>query len=187
LTACQCVDMVTRLLASTASPVHPDAALFAMRPAIDAADSDLEAALAALNPAEEAFFEKEPDRPKPPETILSAEERQAIDALRAASAKRGAPAPEWVAYEQAVQAYEREVERLHAECGVTAAQALEDAAQEAVNSVRDALVDTPAKTLVGLIFKARYAATHNPDEYDEVVVASIVDDLLAMAEGGDDD
>ena len=168
-------------LASTASPVHPDAALFAMRPAIDAADSDLEAALAALNPAEEAFFEKEPDRPKPPETILSAEERQAIDALRAASAKRGR-APEWVAYEQAVQAYEREVERLHAECGVTAAQALEDAAQEAVNSVRDALVDTPAKTLVGLIFKARYAATHNPDEYDEVVVASIVDDLLAMAE-----
>jgi hypothetical protein len=174
-------------LASTASPVHPDAALFAMRPAIDAADSDLEAALAALNPAEEAFFEKEPDRPKPPETILSAEERQAIDALRAASAKRGAPAPEWVAYEQAVQAYEREVERLHAECGVTAAQALEDAAQEAVNSVRDALVDTPAKTLVGLIFKARYAATHNPDEYDEVVVASIVDDLLAMAEGLADD
>ena len=43
-------------LASTASPVHPDAALFAMRPAIDAADRELEAALDALNPAEEAYL-----------------------------------------------------------------------------------------------------------------------------------
>ena len=34
-------------LASTASPVHPDAALFAMQSAIDAADRELDAALEA--------------------------------------------------------------------------------------------------------------------------------------------
>jgi len=34
----------------------------------------------------------------------------------------------------------------------------------------------PAKTLAGLIFKARYAASHYPEEYDEEVMASIVDD-----------
>jgi hypothetical protein len=43
------------------------------------------------------------------------------------------------------------------------------------------LVDTPAKTLAGLIFKARYAATHYEDDYDEDVMISIVDDLMAMA------
>ena len=44
------------------------------------------------------------------------------------------------------------------------------------------LVDTPAKTLAGLIYKARYAATHYRTEYVEDVMASIVDDLLAMAD-----
>ena len=44
------------------------------------------------------------------------------------------------------------------------------------------MAETPAKTLAGLIFKARYAATHYRSEYDEEVMVSIVDDLLAMAE-----
>ena len=44
------------------------------------------------------------------------------------------------------------------------------------------LIDTPAKTLAGLIFRARYAATHYEDNYDEDVMISIVDDLLAMAD-----
>ena len=43
--------------------------------------------------------------------------------------------------------------------------------------------DTPARTLAGLIFKARYAATHYSDDYDTDVMISIVDDLLAMTEG----
>ena len=47
--------------------------------------------------------------------------------------------------------------------------------------MRDALADTPAKTLAGLIFKARYAATHYRAEYDSDVMISFVDDLLAMA------
>ena len=33
-----------------------------------------------------------------------------------------------------------------------------------------------------LIFKARYAATDYRTEYDEEVMASVVDDLLAMAD-----
>ena len=47
--------------------------------------------------------------------------------------------------------------------------------------MRDALAETPAKTLAGLIFKARYAAAHYRAEYDSDVMVSIVDDLLAMA------
>ena len=46
------------------------------------------------------------------------------------------------------------------------------------------LAATPATTLVGLIFKARYAATHYEDDYDTDVMISIVHDLLAM-EGAD--
>ena len=93
--------------------------------------------------------------------------------------------PAWAAYEEAVQDHEREVERLKAECGVTAAHELEDATSEAVNQVRDALAETPATTIAGLIFKARYAAAHYRTEYDIDVMLSIVDDLLAMAEEGE--
>jgi hypothetical protein len=75
------------------------------------------------------------------------------------------------------------------ECGLTAASEMQYAVHETVSQLQADLIDTPAKTLAGLIFKARYAATHYSGEYDEEVTASIVDDLLAMAddpEGGDD-
>ena len=65
---------------------------------------------------------------------------------------------------------------------MTAAHEMEDATSKAVNQMRDALAETPATTLAGLIFKARYAATHYRGEYDQDVMVSIVDDLLAMAE-----
>ena len=115
-------------LASTASPVHPDAALFAMQHAIDAADELLEAALDALKPAEEAYFEKDPDGPAQPEPDFLAEERQALDLLGAAAALRAikGPSPAWAAYYGAVANHEREVKRLHAQCGVTAAQEMEE-------------------------------------------------------------
>jgi len=67
-------------LASAASPVHSDAALLAMRPAIDAAERELDAALDALDAAEEAYSDKEPDRPAEPGDNLLGEQR-AIDAL----------------------------------------------------------------------------------------------------------
>jgi hypothetical protein len=44
---------------------------------------------------------------------------------------------------------------------------------------------TSCQTLAGLTFKARYAATHYEDNYDEDVMISIVDDLLEMAEEGE--
>jgi hypothetical protein len=84
-----------------------------------------------------------------------------------------------VAYEETVKDYERETERMKTECRVTAAHEIEDAAHKTINRVRIDLVDTPAKTLAGLIFKARYAEANG---YDEEVMASIVDDLMAMAD-----
>ena len=100
-----------------------------------------------------------------------------------AGRERGRP-PELVAYEQAIQDYEREVERQKAECGVTAADELEDVVHETISQVRADLVDTPARTLAGVIFKARCAGACYRTEYDEEVMASIVDDLLAMADDG---
>ena len=138
-------------------PAHPDAALFAMGPAIDAADREFNAALDALVAADEVYSDKEPDGPPEPEADFSSEERQALDLFGCRrEGDRGHP-PALAAYYQAVAAHEQETERLKAECGVTAAHELEDATSAAVNQVRDALAETPAKTLAGLIFKARYA------------------------------
>ena len=38
----------------------------------------------------------------------------------------------------------------------------------------------PATTLAGLVFKAKYAAAHFGGAPDEIVVESILDDLLAL-------
>ncbi len=169
-------------LASTASPVHPDAVLFAMGPAIVAADRELEAAFDALKPAEKAYFAKRPDRPVMPGADFSPEEQQAVDAMAAVMRKRdGAPSPAWAAYYAAAEDHEREIERVKAECGVTAAEEMKDAAHEAISQVQADLIDMQATTLDGLIFKARYAATHYSDEWDKEVMISIVEDLLAMA------
>ena len=59
---------------------------------------------------------------------------------------------------------------------------MEGSAHEAIRQAQPGLAETPAKTLAGLIFKARYAATHYRTEYDDEVMASIVADLLAMAD-----
>jgi hypothetical protein len=52
--------------------------------------------------------------------------------------------------------------------------------QDVVMSLRDRIAEIQATTLTGLIFKARYAASHYEGEYDADVMASIVDDLLAL-------
>ena len=69
---------------------------------------------------------------------------------------------------------------MKAECGLTAASEMQNAVHETVSRLQADLIDTPARTLAGLIFKARYAATHDSDDYDTDVMVSIVDDLLAM-------
>ena len=75
-------------LASAASPVHPDAALFAMRPAIEAADKEFNAALDALEVADDAYSDKEPDGPAQPEPDFLPEELQALDLFGTAAALR---------------------------------------------------------------------------------------------------
>jgi hypothetical protein len=164
----------TLALVSVTSPVHPDAALFAMQSAIDAADRDLQAAFDALNPVEDAYFDKVSDRPvAPKEAVFSPEEQQALDAFAARLREgRKTPSPARKAYEQAFQDHEREVERLKAECGLTAGQEVRDAVQETISQLQADLIDTPANTLAGLIFKARYAAAHYPGEWDKEACAS---------------
>jgi hypothetical protein len=165
-------------LVSTTSPVHPDAALFALQSAIDAADGELDVALEALEAADKAYHDKQPDKPSPPP--LSTEEEQAMVEFAARTAEvRFSPSPASAAYEQAARDHEREVERLKAECGVTAAHEMESVAHEAMSHVHADLIDTPAETLAGLIFKARYAEAN---DCDEEVMQPIVEDLLAMAE-----
>jgi hypothetical protein len=66
-----------------------------------------------------------------------------------------------------------------------AAMEAQQAADRVVLSIREKIVSTRAHTLPGLIFKARYAATHFENEYDENVMPSIVDDLIALADDRD--
>ena len=80
-------------LAAMASPAHPDAALFAMQSAIDAADKEFNAALDALEAAEDAYFDKELDGPAQPEADFLPQERQALDLLRAGARMREGKGP----------------------------------------------------------------------------------------------
>jgi hypothetical protein len=57
--------------------------------------------------------------------------------------------------------------RLRADCGIDAAEAANSAAMDAISELRDRIVETPAKTLAGLIFKSKYAAEHYPGKYDQ--------------------
>ena len=101
-------------------PVHPDAALFAMQSAIDAADKEFNAALDALaRPT--TPIRQGAGRAGQAERTLP-EELQALDclALPPRCGRSRAPSPaRWPMTGGA--AHEREVERLKAECGVTAA------------------------------------------------------------------
>jgi hypothetical protein len=93
-----------RLGGRSRGPVHPDAPLLAMGPAIDAADMELDAALDGLKAADEAYFDKEPDMPaKPSGPVFSDAEQQAIDAMAALMRERRGPSPESAAYNQGLR------------------------------------------------------------------------------------
>ena len=146
-------------------PVHPDAALFAMQLAIDAADRELDAALEGAQPGRRCLLRQGAGQAGYAGADFSSEEQQAVDAMAAVMRKRdGAPSPAWAAYYAAAQDHEQEVERVKAECGLTAASEMQNAVHETVSQLQADLIDTPARTLAGLIFKARYAATHYSDE-----------------------
>jgi hypothetical protein len=71
-------------------------------------------------------------------------------------------------------------EQAERESGLTAAEEAQNAAADVRLSLSDVVVTIRATTLAGLIFKARFAASHFPGDPDEDVMRSIVEDLLAM-------
>jgi hypothetical protein len=104
----------------------------------------------------------------------------AIDRLGASDTAFFAARPPTPVTSDAVEAWEQECERLKKECGQAAAEVAERENSAAVMEIADVIAETPATTLAGLIFKARYAAEHYGDSYDQEVMISIVDDLLEM-------
>jgi hypothetical protein len=73
-------------------------------------------------------------------------------------------------------------DRLRVNSGLKAGEESQYEAEVIVLALRDRIVEIRAATLAGLIFKAKYAAEHYRSEYDPEVMASIVDDLLALDE-----
>ncbi len=89
--------------------------------------------------------------------------------------------------EAALKAWqEDEIPCARRESGLLAAEEAQAEVDEIRLSIRDEkLIPTRARTLEGLIFKARYAASHFKEDYDEEVMRSIVHDLLAIAADAD--
>jgi hypothetical protein len=160
-----------------AEAASPDAELFALRGPIDVADGIFRDAFDALALAEKREMANLPVKPTAPP--MNSAGRQTIEefGLRM-SAILEASSAENVAYDDAMRQWEQDKARAQVESGLDAAQAAQDAALEVVMKLETRLIETPAKTLAGLIFKAKYASDK---DYDQDVMTSIVDDLLAMA------
>jgi len=69
---------------------------------------------------------------------------------------------------------------LREQCGLAEADDEEEETSDKGAAIRDQIAGTRATTLVGFIFKAKYAAEHCRGDPDLDVMASIVDDLLAL-------
>jgi hypothetical protein len=168
-------------VASTASPTD-DAALFALRAEIEAADQRERAALKAQALAETVHYSRVPKRPSKPseETpVLGDMERRLLEKfrLRLEEVNSRGPSP----HEVAMREWEHECARVRVESGVAEAEASTDEAQEATDAIGRRIASIRATTLNGLVFKAKYALAHNKDEPDPGVVASILADLIAMS------
>jgi hypothetical protein len=155
-----------------------DADLFALAPAIEAVDREIDDVIDALRIAEDRARRSVPEKPAAPE--IDRESREAIEALgRTLTAIRaGGPSAEQVAHDEAMRQWEAEAARARAESGLDAAHEAEAKALDAAGKIQARVAETPARTLAGLIFKARYAAKR---DHDPIVMASIVDDLIRMA------
>ena len=160
-----------------ASATHPDAALLALEAELAAADQAWEALYSKRVAAEAACFAAVPPPPKGPNLDSAA--------IRKAFLSGEALSPETVqslrAYDQANKATREAMEQAERDSGLKAAEEAVNAADDVRLVIRDRIVSTRARTLAGLIFKARYASTHFPGDPDEDVMKSIVADLLAMA------
>ena len=161
---------------------HPDAELLALASEIEAADRECELRERAINAAENVFFSIRSEEPERPTITTQAMEKLIAQKRWDEIAKFGA---EGRKQEAALKAWqEDEIPRARRESGLLAAEEAQAEADEIRLSIRDEkLIPTRARTLEGLIFKARYAASHFKEDYDEEVMRSIVDDLLAIAAG----
>jgi hypothetical protein len=84
------------------------------------------------------------------------------------------------AHAASVQAWTEDCERLKHEFGVKAAFDRSDEVDDQVEVIRDRIAELRAITIDGLKFKAKYASQHCTTEWDVKIMASIVDDILAL-------
>ena len=165
-----------------AASSHPDAELLALASEIEAADRECELRERAINAAETVFFSIRPKEPEIPTIPPHAMRELIAQKLWGEIAKFSAEVQKQDAALKAWQ--EDEIPRARRELGLLAAEEAQDEADGIRLSIRDEkLIPTRARTLEGLIFKARYAASHFKEAYDEEVMCSIIDDLLAIAAG----
>jgi hypothetical protein len=87
----------------------------------------------------------------------------------------------WDKYQSASRVWREARDQAERNSGLTAAEDAANAADAVRLAIRAEIISTRARTLNGLIFKARYAASHFPGDPDEDVMRSIAEDLLAMA------
>ena len=168
--------------AARAAGSHPDAKLLALASEIEAADREYELRERAINAAETVFFSIRPKEPERPTITYQAMEELIAQKRWDEITKFGAEVRKQEAALKAWQ--EDEIPRARRELGLLAAEEAQAEADGIRLSIRDEkLIPTRARTLEGLIFKARYAASHFKEDYDEEVMRSIVDDLLAIAAG----
>jgi hypothetical protein len=88
------------------------------------------------------------------------------------------------AFEERHAIWMEDADRTRHESGLTAAEDAQEEADDVRLEIRDRIAVTRDRTLDRLIFKARFAAAHFEGDPDEDVVASILDDLVAMAGEG---
>ena len=161
---------------------HPDAKLLALASEIEAADRENELGERAMNAVETLFFSIRSEEPERPTITYQAMEELIAQKRWDEITKFGAEVRKQEAALKAWQ--EDEMPHARRKSGLLAAEEAQAEADEIRLSIRDEkLIPTRARTLEGLIFKARYAASHFKEDYDEEVMRSIVDDLLAIAAG----
>jgi hypothetical protein len=166
---------------AAATPGEADAELLALGDALARAGELADKAHAAHSAAEDAYFAAKPPAPTAPVVDASSEEWFRAVQAKLASDKAKGPSPEQAAFEQAKANHEKECDRISLECGLAAAEEAQRIASIAAMEIRDTIAGIQATTLVGLMIKARYSAEHDQCAYDEEIMNSIVDDLLAMS------
>jgi len=161
-----------------AKAANLDAELLALHGPIETAERKLNGVFDALRIAEGNARCSAPK--KPADLEMDRESRETIDDFgrRMAEIRARGQSAEQTAHEDALRQWEADKARVRAESGLDAAHEAEAKALDAVIALQARVAGTPARTLAGLIFKARYAAErdHEPD-----VMESIVGDLLRMA------